>query len=306
MDLVQGALTADADWVTLGSIALARVQQARGNSPAAFATLEQYIDLARQRRFVAHLIARGVAAQAQVALLQGNLDAAVRWLATSGLHLDDDVQYPREDEYVTLARVYIAQVQAGASNEKGILQKVLRLLNRLLQVAETGGRIGSVIEILNLWALAHQTQNDVGAALTALARALTLAESEDYARIFIDQGAPMVTLLREAQAISVSPTYVTTLLAASDIRGAGHGKTTPNALPSSIAPASSPSLVERLSSREAEVLRLIAGGKSNAEIARTLVIAVSTVKTHTNTIFGKLGVTSRTQAVARARELHLL
>jgi LuxR family maltose regulon positive regulatory protein len=279
------------------------VQQARGNSTAAYATLEQCIDLARQRRFVAHLIARGVAAQAQVALREGNLAAAIRWADTSGLH-PDDVQYPREDEYLTFAQVRIAQ--ADGSNEKGVLQKVLPLLDRLLQAAEAGGRIGSVIAILNLQALALQIQHDLNAALTALARALALAESEGYVRIFVDAGVSMATLLREAQARRIAPTYVATLLAAFGAVDAGTGSAPLTNLPSSLAPTASPPLAEPLSRREVEVLHLIAAGKSNAEIARTLVIAISTVKTHTNTIFGKLGVRSRTHAVARAHELHLL
>jgi LuxR family maltose regulon positive regulatory protein len=130
-----------------------------------------------------------------------------------------------------------------------------------------------------------------------LARALTLAEPEGYVRIFVDEGAPMAALLRAAAQRGIAPSYVAGLLAAFPQAGkqpARQGE--PDAL----------SLVEALSARELEILRLIAAGHSNQAIADTLVIAVSTVKRHINNIYGKLAVQSRTQALVRARELHLL
>jgi LuxR family maltose regulon positive regulatory protein len=305
MKLVRGSLTVDADVVTLGYLALACVQQAQGDSTGATATLDEFTDLARERGFVAHLIARGVAAQAQIALTQGNLVAAIRWADSSGLHPDDDVIYVYEDAYLTFARVCIAQAQADASNEKAVLQSVLRLLDRLLHAAEAGGRSSSVIAILILRALAFQAQHDLHAALHTLTRVLMLAEPEGYVRVFVGEGAPMVTLLHAAYQRGMAPTYVAALLAASGTVDTGI-KSVPLSAPGATTLTSSHPLVEPLSSRESEVLHLIAAGKSNAEIAHTLVIAVSTVKTHTNTIFGKLGVTSRTHAVARARDLHLL
>ncbi|HEX9441681.1 MAG TPA: LuxR C-terminal-related transcriptional regulator, partial [Roseiflexaceae bacterium] len=148
----------------------------------------------------------------------------------------------------------------------------------------------------------------------ALARALAFAAPEGYVRSFVDEGAPMFELLREAQARGVEPDYVATLLTAFPKRDKetirpgdqeigswpdAHGSLSPS-LPVSV------SLVEPLSEREREVLRLIAEGKSNTEIAQELVIGVSTVKTHINHIFSKLNATSRILAVARARELALI
>jgi LuxR family maltose regulon positive regulatory protein len=130
-------------------------------------------------------------------------------------------------------------------------------------------------------------------ALSALERALALGEPEGYVRTFVDEGEPMAMLLRLALSQGMAPNYVARLLAA-------FGKEiepTPPAMES---------LVEPLSERELQVLRLVVAGLSNPEIAQELVIAVSTVKSHVNHIYGKLGVESRTQAVVKAQELALL
>jgi LuxR family maltose regulon positive regulatory protein len=170
------------------------------------------------------------------------------------------------------------------------------LLERLLQAAKAGGRAGSVIEALVLQALAHQAQGDIPPALVSLERALTLAEPEGYIRIFVDEGQPMQTLLAESLAHGADPVYVTRLLAAMNQQmGDETAIPDPNQL-----------LIEPLSKRELEVLRLLAMGHTNQAVADELIIAVSTVKKHVNNIFGKLGVGSRTQAVSRARELDLL
>jgi len=133
----------------------------------------------------------------------------------------------------------------------------------------------------------------VDRALSALCRALSLAEPEGYVRTFVDEGEPMAHLLRLSLSRGIAPDYVARLLAAFD------QEIEPE-------PPGMQSLVEPLTERELDVLRLIVAGLSNPEIADELVIAVSTVKTHINHIFGKLGVDRRTQAVARAQELSLL
>jgi len=142
-------------------------------------------------------------------------------------------------------------------------------------------------------ALAHRSRGQTVQALSALARALALAEPEGYVGLFADEGPPMAALLREATSRGIAPEYAIRLLAAFD---AGPG----------LKPAPAPPLPEPLSDREMDVLRLIAAGLSNREIAQELVVEVSTVKWHINNLYGKLGVHSRTQAVARARELNLL
>jgi LuxR family maltose regulon positive regulatory protein len=243
--------------------------------------------------------------QAQLALAAGNVAAAVTWAEASGLYAADAVAFPREAEYLVLARVGIAQ--AGRPSSGDVFAPTLALLDRLLADAVAQARQASVLEILLVQALALRAQGNGPVAQAAHGRALTLAAPEGYVRRFLDEGAPLRSLLQDVDPATVPPGYVPALLAAFAAEpGAGTGG--PRAL-GSTRPASPPALAalpEPLSEREQEVLRLIAIGQSNAEIAQTLVIALSTVKTHTNSIFGKLGVTSRTQAVARARDLHLV
>jgi LuxR family maltose regulon positive regulatory protein len=162
-------------------------------------------------------------------------------------------------------------------------------LERLLAAAEAHGRLGSAIEILTLLALARQGHKETERALAALTQALALAEPEGYVRTFVDKGRPVGDLLRQVTAPAVAPSYLSKLLAAFG------------------SPASAAqSLVEPLSERELEVLRWIAAGLSNREIAAELVITEGTAKWHVNNILSKLQVNRRTEAVARARELGLL
>jgi LuxR family maltose regulon positive regulatory protein len=163
----------------------------------------------------------------------------------------------------------------------------------LLEAAQAAGRTAHVIKVRALQALAYQAQGDDGRALSALEQALVLAAPEGYVRTFVDDGEPMARLLRRARAKGIAPEYVSRLLAA-------FGERTPAAAPLGQA------LVEPLTEREMEVLRLIAAGLSNREIGDELVVAVSTVKSHINHIYGKLDVKNRTRAVARARTLGLL
>ncbi|MFC1961003.1 LuxR C-terminal-related transcriptional regulator [Chloroflexota bacterium] len=189
-----------------------------------------------------------------------------------------------ELEYLVWGRLLIAQKE---------LDRALLLLTRMLQVAEDGERTGHVIEILILHALAYQARGDMEQGLVALERALTLAEPEKYVRLFLDSGTPMLELLRRAGAQGIRTSYAGQLLAAASI--------TTDAIETEISP-----LVDPLSERELEILRLIALGCSNPEIAEELVLAIGTVKSHTGNIYSKLGVRNRTEAVVRARELNLL
>jgi len=179
----------------------------------------------------------------------------------------------------------------------------VRLLDRLLHAAEAGKRTGSVIEILIVRTLALRAQGNTPAALASLERALALAEPEGYVHIFVDEGESMRLLLVDCRWLIEKQKrgedrqligYVDRLLAAF---------VQPAALPQSTVSHQQSAMVEPLSPRELEVLRLIAQGLSNDEISKRLFLALSTVKGHNLKIFGKLQVQNRTEAVARAREL---
>ncbi len=286
--------------MTLSNIGQARLLQVRGylNAAIDFITAAEKTagDLSPwHKNYVA-------AYRGQWYLARGDLEAAIRWVQETGLSVDDEPSYHREGEYLTLARVMIAQ--STTPSGKSHLHRTLGLLVRLLKTAEMGGRTGSVIEILTLQSIALQAQEDIDQALITLERALSLAEPEGYVRTFIDEGEPMAKLLRLAASRGIAKKYVRKLLA--DLQRPTSGaEPHPTVLPAEGAVAPS-TLVEPLTVRELEVLRLIVAGMSNREIAEKLIIVEGTVKTHINNIFTKLDVQSRTQAIAQARELMLL
>jgi LuxR family transcriptional regulator, maltose regulon positive regulatory protein len=303
MALVNETLTVEPFVVVQGYTALARLQQARGNIPAARATLDTLAQVAAGRHFPPHLLTQVAAVRAQLELAQGNVEAAIHWANSSGLSTEnDDLRYPRDGAYLVLARVRIAQgcddpAGRGNSGTSPFLQDALRLLDRRLQDAEAKARMGSALEILVLRALALEAQGDRSSALSTLERALVLAAPEGYIRLFVDEGPPMLTLLRHAHARSRVPGYVATLVSVF-----GEQVVSDVPLP---APRSSV-LLEPLTEREREVLRLLLEGASNREIARRLVLSVNTVKRHVYNLCGKLGVQSRAQAIVRARTLNLV
>ena len=235
------------------------------------------------------------ALRTRVWLAQGRLTEALAWVRERDLSVDDELSYPREFEHLTLARVLIARFRSDG--EERSLADAMGLLGRLQDAAEEGRRMGSTIEILTLQALAHEAQGDIPGGLAPLERAVSLAEPEGYLRTFVDQGEPMRTLLRHAAAAGVSSAYTQQLLSAFD------GRAQPALV---TAPAPQAELAESLTAREVEILRLVAAGMRNQEIADQLVISVATVKRHIANVYGKLGVGHRTEAVARANELKLL
>ena len=239
-------------------------------------------------------IAPIAAMRARVWVLQGRLPEVLSWVRERGLSVDDELTFLREFEHITLARVLIAGYANG--QEAQPLHDALRLLERLLQAAEAGGRMGSVIEVLVLQALTHMALGSSPAALSALARALALAEPEGYVRIFVDEGPPMARLLSEAATRDMLPVYTRTLLAAFG----------PQMLPPKAVSPQPVTEVDPLSPRELELLRLVAQGLSNQEIGERLFLALDTVKGHNRRIYAKLQVQRRTEAVARARALGLI
>ncbi|MEP6986795.1 MAG: LuxR C-terminal-related transcriptional regulator, partial [Chloroflexota bacterium] len=235
----------------------------------------------------------------RVWVAQGRLIEAQRWVHEQALSIDDELSYLREFEHITLTRVLIAEYVHEPDDRT--IHKAFGLLDRLLQAAENGGRLGSVIEIEVLHALAHRVQGHLVPALDALERALRLAEPEGYVQIFVDEGLPMAQLLSEAAARGMMPNYIRKLLGvfkANQQRSVGE-------YPIHIAPISQ-SLIEPLSQRELEILQFIAQGLSNREISERLFLALDTVKGHNGRIYAKLAVQRRTEAVARAHELGLL
>ena len=261
-------------------IAMARIEETEGDLDAAASLLD---DAGRVYAGDFSPNVRPVPAmRARLSVRQGELDAARAWAREQGLSADDDVTYLREFEHITLARVLLAQES---------VDEVTRLLERLLRAAEEGGRTGSVIEVLVLLALARQLDDDLESALTTLERALSLAEPEGYVRVFIDEGPPMAALLATAASRGISPDHVRRLIESSDAKA-------------HVAPAQG--LVDPLSDRELEVLRLLGSELSGPDIARELVVSLNTVRTHTKSIYAKLGVNSRRSAVRRADELGLL
>ncbi len=220
--------------------------------------------------------------KARVWVAQGKVGEALGWARERGLSPEDAVSYLREFEHGTLARVLLAN--------RSVVE-AMGLLERLLKAAEEGDRTGSVIEILVLQALAQQSQANIPAALVSLERALKLAEPEGYVRMFVDEGPPLAALLEVALKRQIAPDNVHQLLAAF-----GNAQHT--------APVKQ-LLIEPLSERELDVLRLLGTDLDGPEIARHLVVSLSTVRTHTQNIFNKLGVNNRRAAVSRAEELDL-
>lgn len=280
-----GGRTALIDWPSRLHIVQARIHMAAGEWSAALDQLDE-----AERLYVRNpvpIVQPVAALRARVQIAQGNLMAAQAWAVERRLTTTDELSYLREYEQITFARLLLARFAHEGAHDA--LYAAQDLLARLLPAAQASGRIGSVIELLLLQAIVFEARADLPKALAVLERALVLAEPEGYVRLFIDAGAPAVRLLQVLQPADEQLTAYRQLLLAA----AG-------------APPAADPLVEPLSEREREVLRLIAKGLSNQELAAHLYLSLHTIKVHTRNIYSKLGVNSRTQAVARSRKLGLL
>jgi LuxR family maltose regulon positive regulatory protein len=301
-----GRRTTIVDWAYRKSLAQALLKESEGDHDAALDFLDE-----AQRYYVRSPIPnlRPVdALKARIYLKQNRLDKAQAWANKSGLSLRDASDFLHEFERLTLVRIALVEHQ-NDDNEQHVLD-ALKLLDAQLKLAQKQNRLQSQIEILLLQAFAYQARGESAQAMSALEQALTLAEPEGYLRFFVNEGEAarlMISDLRMTIGKTAKPLvgYVERLLAAfSQPMQAqnpkskipfGHDVVNPNS-----------EMIEPLSERELEVLRLIAQGLSNQEITQKLVVALSTVKGHNLRIFAKLQAKSRTEAVARARELGLL
>ncbi len=265
-------------------VARARLREATGDLAGAVALLEE-----AERVYVGDYSpnVQPVAAQrARVLVAQGRIGEALDWVRAQHLAPDDDLAYVREYEHVTLARILMHQqpVRSAAHD----------LLERLRNAAEDGGRSGTLIEILTLQALAHYAErgrDDVPGAFAPLEQALRLAEPEGYVRVFVGEGEPIAALLEALVRQDPTWAYPRRLLATFDLRP-------PRPVDQG--------LVDPLSERELDVLRLLATDLDGPEISRRLYISLNTLRTHTKNIYTKLGVNSRRAAVTRAGKLGLL
>jgi LuxR family maltose regulon positive regulatory protein len=219
----------------------------------------------------------------------GDLEEPLAWMREQGLTADDDLVYLREFEHVTVARVLLAAFRGRRSTQAVV--DAVRLLERVSIEAETGERSGDLLQVLVLLAVAEDARGDRAAAVAHLERAIVLAEPEGYMRLFLDAGTSIQPLL-DAVARKGPSAYVDRLRNSSAQHPEPSGSRQP--------------LVDPLSERELDVLRLLTSDLTGPEIARELTVSVNTMRTHTKNIYSKLGVTSRRAAVRHAEQLHLL
>jgi LuxR family maltose regulon positive regulatory protein len=284
---------------------LAHVKHALGDLDSVNSILEKVEHLIRQANFTrAHLWLKADRALLEIA--KGNVAAAANWEQTCGLDMDAEPTFALEYEYFILARMLLAQSKT---------QKAIHIASQLLRMAEEKERTGVMISNLSLLATAYEAANNSKQVIHVLGRALALAEPQGYIRTFVNMGAPMECLLKKLrkayltrqqsgnnQRWTFSLNYLDTLLAAfGNTQGVLNNETeiVRNILPMQ-------PLLESLSEREQDVLQLLAAGQSNREIAQHLIVGLNTVKTHVKSIYAKLDVHSRTQALVRAQALRLL
>jgi LuxR family maltose regulon positive regulatory protein len=265
-----------------------RIRQAEGDLGGALELLadaeQRYAgDFTPESRPIAAVIAR-------VRIARGELSEARGWARDRGLTIKDELDYLHEFEHATLARLLLAEGTRDRA-EHGI-DEAIELTDRLVAAADDGRRQGSVLDVLVVQALARHARGDTAGALTSLARVVALAEPEGYARLFLDEGPPMAALLKLASRQRDAPEYVRRLAAAAVTNDRGG--------------VIEQALIEPLSERELEVLRLLGSELDGPDIARELVVSLNTVRSHTKNIYAKLGVNSRRAAVRRAAELGLL
>ena len=286
-----GEHTTLVDWPYRWRIAQARLLESREDLESALTQLDE-----ARRVYVKNPIpdTRPVAAlKAKLYLKQGKLSKAQDWVRERNLTADDEITYLNEFEHLILAKVLMAEYQSSQT-----ILKTLQLLEHLLQLAQAQKRTGCVIEILSNQAKGFQVQGNLPLALATLERALSMAEPEGYLRIFINEGESMRSLIEKLSHLQDHPqkVYANRLLTAFE-----KPKITQKS-----ASSKQIDLVESLSEREMEVLKLLRSELNGPEIAQHLCVSINTFHTHTKKIFIKLSVNNRRAAIRRAEELNLL
>ena len=274
-----GTMSGEAASLWRGHVYLARLKNARHDTRAARQALDRLpvlIPVSHTPEIVQHTRSW----RARIMLEEGDLASAERWAEQAYIRLEEVPPFHREQPYLTLVRLHLA---------KGEVAGVPEFLEELAQRAEHQEANASLIEVLVLQALCFQTLGVRERAIQKLGQALTLAEGEGFTRVFLDEGEPMTKLLRLASSRGIGTKYASKLLAILEST-----RETRKPLPVDF------------SERESEIMLLVAEGLSNREIAERLCLAVGTVKKHVYNIYDKLDVRKRTQAIARAREMHLL
>ena len=297
-----------ADDLCLAYVTLARIQLAQGKRTESIATIEKAVQLIQACGVFSEARSVVETAQVRIWLAQGAWLAVDRWMAVLEKRLGshDPFQYEDELTHITQARVFMAQNKLG---------QAIHLLSSLEASADSAGRTGRLIEIMILKALALRAVGDATQADIALTKSLALSEPGGYMRIYLDEGRPMQMLLAQWLARSGAGSnplrdYAIRLLSQFDAEPlpalVAQEEAFPPAAPSTRLRQSGQPVVEPLSQRELEVLHLVALGKTNQEIAHQLIVSRGTVKAHTASIYRKLNVVNRTEAVARARQLGIL
>lgn len=279
--------------LVIGNILLARILQARGDADGANKMLRAAINSTQmdlQQMYQTEL----TACQVQLWLAQEQLDTASQWAHASDLSAEIETKLQNEYEHISLARVLVAQ--GRASSDGAILTRAIGLIDRLALSAESAGRVGHLIDLLVLQALALDALGDLNQALSCLEQALGLARPQGFVRIFLNNGGPIIRLLKEAARRNIGADYAVKLLERVD--------TDPQPDGPDLSPPSP--LVDPLSDRELEVLHLMAQDLTYKEISNHIMVSLNTVRTHVKNIYSKLMVHKRSEAVAKAEELNLL
>jgi LuxR family maltose regulon positive regulatory protein len=288
--------------IIVAYLTLSRIYHVRGDDRAAFEMLEKAQKLATQSAGMEMDDILVSIQRARLNLSLGNLEEAIRWVDERELDSTGIVNGGQPEkltsssftllelsEYTTWVRILIAQ---------GRYQEAQSVLDLCLSMAQETNQLRRILECQILQAVLHQGMGKMDSAVQIIREALDLANEHGYFRIFLDEGEELVQLLYEASRRGIEPDFAGKLLAAYT-----HTEALPKGRPLT---ADALEIVEPLSERELEVLGLIAQGMSNQEIARKLVLSLSTVKWHSGNIYGKLGAKNRTQAVAKARQLGIL